>query len=474
MSLSSGHPEDPATPQQPAPAPHVPQAEASQGLSQPPLDQVPGAGQPPVAQQWPQEPAAQLAAMQPPTAAGSVPQPAWARPATQVQWVETEALEYHQLLRGVPRFRWWKPVLGLILGVLYYIALSTGFALLVFSFAAVSSGGSLDQDAMLELAIPDTQNPFSMVMTLGSIALMIPSALLAMLSVGLSPAGRLWSAALRIRWRWIWRSVVPAIVALFVINAVGIVLSIIVSSAIGESSEITESAPADFSVNAALWSVLIILLLVPLQSSAEELIFRGAFMQAIGAWRNHIWFFVLIAVAVPLIALSFYLSGGVEGLLEQGGRVLIVSALVFGAAALMKWRTGSPLIAVGLPSVAFAFAHIYEIWGMLSVASMALVAAWLTWRTGGLEAAITLHIVNNLVGFLMMTFAYGGETAQTADGGNVISLVASVLGQVLFAWWIDRDFRRVDGRRTRIDRVQRIVPSVQTPQSVQPNGSVAA
>ena len=91
---------------------------------------------------------------------------------------------------------------------------------------------------------------------------------------------------------------------------------------------------------------------------------------------------------------------------------------------------------------------------------MALVAAWLVWRTGGLEAAITLHVVNNIVGFLMMTLAFGGETKQTAEGGSAISLFASVLGQVLFAWWIDRDFKRVDGRRTRIDRVQKLVAVV--------------
>lgn len=389
----------------------------------------------------------------PDLASAPAPQPAWARPVTEVRWVETEALEYHQLLRGVPRPRWWKPLLGLILGVLYYFTLSTGFTLVVFGIAALGSSEPLTQEAMLALATPDTQRPLSMVMTLGSIALMIPSALLAMLSVGLSPAGRLWSVALRIRWRWIGRAVLPAFVALFVINAVGIGLSLLLSPA----EEQLVSEPAGFDVNAALWSVLIILLLVPLQSTAEELVFRGAFMQAIGAWRGRAWFVVLLALGIPLVAVSLYAFGGTQGLLEQGSNVLIVAAVVFGAAALMRWRTGSPIIAVALPSFVFAFAHIYEIWGMLSVASMALVAAWLVWRTGGLEAAITLHVVNNIVGFLMMAVAFGGETKQVAEGGSPVSLFANVLGQVLFAWWIDREFRRTDGRRTRIDRVQQLV-----------------
>lgn len=391
-----------------------------------------------------------------PASAAPVPQPAWARQAVEVQWEETEPLEYHQLLRGVPRPRWWKPLVGLLLGVLYYLTLSTGFTLVMFSIAAATASGPLTQQDMLVLATPDTQRPLSMVTALGSIALMIPAALLAMLSVGLSPVGRLWSVALRIRWRWIGRAILPAFVALLVINAVGIGLGLLLAP----SENQLAAEPPGFDANAALWSVLIILLLVPLQSTAEELVFRGAFMQAIGAWRNRVWFVIVLAVGLPLAALSFYLSGGFSGLLEKGSNVLIVGALVFGAATLMRWRTGSPLIAVALPSFVFAFAHIYEIWGMLSVASMALVAAWLVWRTGGLEAAITLHVVNNIVGFLMMTLAFGGETKQTAEGGSAISLFASVLGQVLFAWWIDRDFKRVDGRRTRIDRVQKLVPVV--------------
>ena len=40
-----------------------------------------------------------------PASAAPAPQPAWARQAVEVQWEETEPLEYHQLLRGVPRPR---------------------------------------------------------------------------------------------------------------------------------------------------------------------------------------------------------------------------------------------------------------------------------------------------------------------------------------------------------------------------------
>ena len=38
---------------------------------------------------------------------------------------------------------------------------------------------------------------------------------------------------------------------------------------------------------------------------------------------------------------------------------------------------------------------------------------WLTWRTGGLEAAIALHVVNNLSGFLLSLAAGSDPTAST-------------------------------------------------------------
>lgn len=382
------------------------------------------------------------------------PQPVWAAPVQEVQWRETEPLEYHQLLRGAPKFRWWKPLLGLLLGTIYYFTFSVIYSLVIAGFAGVFTDPSMSEDSFLELFLPDTQKPLSLVMALGSIALMIPAALLAMLSVGLMPAGRMWSVALRIRWRWIGRTILPAFIALLVINALGILFGMLFTTFSGSGGdELAAAPPSDFNLSAALWSILIVLLLVPLQATAEELVFRGAFMQAIGSWRNSIWFVVVLAAGVPLGALILYLSSGIAGLTEQGGRVLIVGGLIFVVAELMRRFTGSPFIAVALPSLIFALAHIYEIWGMLAVASMALITAWLAWRTGGLEAAITLHVVNNIIAFIFMAFAYGGETGQTADSGNAASLIASVIGMALFAWWVDRDFHRRDGRRTRVDLV---------------------
>jgi membrane protease YdiL (CAAX protease family) len=97
-----------------------------------------------------------------------------------------------------------------------------------------------------------------------------------------------------------------------------------------------------------------IVLLVPFQAAAEEYVFRGWLLQAIGSCT-----------------------------LEARSRIL---AKVFGTA----WP------AILLSALPFMAGHAYTDWGILDVGAFAVAAGWVTVKTGGLEAAIALHVVNNL------------------------------------------------------------------------------
>src|SRR6185369_12363243 len=91
-----------------------------------------------------------------------------------------------------------------------------------------------------------------------------------------------------------------------------------------------------------------LLVLIPLQAAAEEYAFRGWLLQALGTYARSPW----VAVAVQ--------------------------AVLFSAAH-----------GLGTP------------WGFVDLVVFGGLAGWLTVRTGGLEAAIALHVVNNLTWMLL-------------------------------------------------------------------------
>ncbi|SJN08877.1 hypothetical protein FM113_04640 [Leucobacter sp. 7(1)] len=334
---------------------------------------------------------------------GAPAQWAWAQQQPQlVQTVETEPLEYHRLLRGVQNYRWWKPLLLLLLAGVYFGILTVVVTLLLMPIMMLVDPGWAMDVTTGHAEMLDTQRPVSILISMLSIIIMIPAVLLAMLTLGMRPMGRVWSVATRIRWGLLGRLTVAAVIAVVVMNLVGILSEFAMNPTL-VSEPIVEQG-ADFDVNAALLSALFILILVPFQATAEEVVFRGLFMQVLGSWLKNPWFAILI------------------------------------------------------PSVLFALGHIYDIWGLLAVGLMGVVAAWLTWRTGGLEAAIAIHVINNLVAFGFMTAGFGGETAQTSEAGGPGGVIGEIAGLAVFIWLTLRIVRRGGHGRTRIDLVQVTVP----------------
>ncbi|WP_193615051.1 CPBP family intramembrane glutamic endopeptidase [Nocardioides lijunqiniae] len=126
------------------------------------------------------------------------------------------------------------------------------------------------------------------------------------------------------------------------------------------------------------------LLVVPLQAAAEEYVFRGLLMQTIGAWARH------------------------------------------------------PAWAIVLPVPLFAVGHDYGTLGTIDVAAFGLVAGWLTWRTGGLEAAIGLHVAVNGVLFALGSI---GLVELDATEGTTAGLICSLSLMGVYAWvvrsWAD-------------------------------------
>lgn len=322
-------------------------------------------------------------------------QPAWAwAQQYEEHWVPTEPLPFHRLLRGTPRFSWWKPLVALLLGGAIYFSLQILIGLGLGIALAAQGGDVLDQRAMERFLIPDTQNPLSLLISLTAIILMIPVVWVSMKSLGLGPFGRAWSVELRIRWGLIGRTLLLALAVVAAQNLLGFALEF---AGTGELASMTPAKGLDPS--ALLWSALLIVVLVPLQCAAEELVFRGVLMQVIGSWLRH------------------------------------------------------PAFAIVGSTLAFASMHIYDIWGLLAVGMIGLTAGWLTWRTGGLEAGISLHVVNNIAAFGFMLGGFGGSTGQEVSGAGPIALIPQAIVLAVYAWLADRSCRRAGRPRTRIDYV---------------------
>ncbi|GLY99469.1 hypothetical protein Acsp02_67220 [Actinoplanes sp. NBRC 103695] len=216
------------------------------------------------------------------------------------------------------------------------------------------------------------------------IALLLPPILLAARWIQRRPAGTLSSVTGRLRWRLLRRCLPVAAVAVVVVLAGGTALGAVTGMDAGFGD-----APVAFAAIAT--SMAVLLLVVPLQAAAEEYLTRGWLLQAVGTWFRRPW--------VPI---------GVQ-------------AVVF--AALHGW--GTP-------------------WGFADLVVFGLVAGWLTVRTGGLEAAIALHVMNNVIGAGLA--AYYGDLSMDETAADMPWQLAVVDFGVLlaYAWIVVLIVRRQD------------------------------
>ena len=300
---------------------------------------------------------------------------------------------YHRLFRTVPGYAWWRPLVAAVLfGVFAVVALivvSIVWIVLAFVTGQVTIDDVLSPgfEGQLLQSATDVSNPLSLFLLLASLAVLLPLVPLAMLCVGLRPVGLRHSVTFRLRWGWLLRCAVPALV----ITVVSTALPIVVGLATGETFEPVGVDPGTFALLAVM-----ILLLTPFQAAAEEYIFRGLIMQTIGAWVR--W--------VPL--------------------AIIVSTILF---------------TIGHTQ--------YEIWGALSVAVMGLGFAIVTWRTGGLEAAIVLHVINNVIALLLLASGVLGSTTMSSEGSGPLAPILQAVFTAGYVFWVDRLATRHGLARTR-------------------------
>ncbi|MFC9972548.1 type II CAAX prenyl endopeptidase Rce1 family protein [Spirillospora sp. NPDC127200] len=423
-------------PQQPPPHPRPygqPQGqERPPAYPQPYGQPPPGNGQPPQYPQYPQAPPYGQAPPQgqaPPYGQapyyGPPPQgyppygyPAYGPPQVKRPWsVPPEpGRPFHQLARTAAH-SWWRPLVGTL------AVLATGLGLVMVLMII----GMIIQFAVTgEASEPAEGEPMfggvvgELAFNLAGLAVFLPLVLLAAWGVQRRRPGTLSSVTGRLRWRWLLVCCLPAV--LFCVAGFG--SSLLASGFVDD--------PANEAQHWVGWSefllpAVVILLLVPFQASAEEYMFRGWILQGVGACT-------------------------LEN--SRGG---------FGRAMSRVFRTPWPGIVAG--AALFTSGHGYTGWGVLDIFAFGTIAAWITVRTGGLEAAIALHVFNNLMAFLLPA-AVGQLDLEQGDVPWQY-VVADVIPMLLYAAAVVWLARRM--------KIQTVVPDpAAVPVAAAPGGAVPA
>lgn len=292
----------------------------------------------------------------------------------------TATLDFSQLHRaGKPGL--WRPVVGTIIVIscsLVFVPLvvSTGF-IVAMTLAGWDASAAWRAISNLSRVTPIVLAYVNVVLGLGIAVVLFVTRVVH----GLAP-GWVCSVARRLRWRYLLACLVAALVTMIVVVAI----SSLLPQAAHQSG--LAAGPNAFTAE-SLKFLLVIALLTPMQAAGEEFVYRGYLTQAFGGvFGGKVG--QVLAVAGP--ALVFALAHGQQDL------PIFIDRLAFGAIA-----------------------------GVLVI------------RTGGLEAGIAMHVINNWVA-LGIGVLFGDMSAiLQPQGGDWTTIVVTAVQSSMYlalALWV--------------------------------------
>jgi membrane protease YdiL (CAAX protease family) len=253
-------------------------------------------------------------------------------------------------------YAWWKPVLGIVLVLVGMVVVAPLLLMPVLIVGVILEGGSF-WDNFQKAASLEAVGPSALLylnLALGSSILVC---WLVMRYVHRMRPRWLTSVVPKMRWKLFFIFVGLSVVAL--------VAQVVVSMLLPGDQEADLSGQVnDFTATTVLLAV-IVLVTTPLQAAGEEYVFRGYLMQAIGSLSRSKW------LALIVTATLFAMAHGVQNF------PLFFDRFMFG-----------------------------------------FIAGWLVIRTGGLEAGIAMHILNNFLAFgYALTFSDLSSTLNVSEVG---------------------------------------------------------
>ena len=269
-----------------------------------------------------------------------------------------KAYDYAKFPREFISYRWFKPLLVLLLATIFYFVMTT----ILYLIAGAWAGDVNFFDGIGE-SYDDTTvytGPGAL-LEVGSLALLLPALALAALVVRDRPFSSYSSS----RGGWNWKTFFKCMLVAVLVMALDFGFWYVVDPQVFTNGPVLFTTPG----------LILCILLVPLQSIAEEYAFRGFIVQTFGGWTK-----------LPILA-------------------IIISAVIFAAG------------------------HPYNMIGVIAIFCNGIIWGFIAWKSKGLEATSALHVVNNMLVFLM---AGAGLMASTSDV-EITSLVDSIAIDIAFA-----------------------------------------
>lgn len=282
-----------------------------------------------------------------------------------------QSYEYITFPRAFVTYAWFKPLLVALLTAVFTLMIA-GITLLIGLLWLGDPG--LMGEVMSNSSSPYFYSGPGLLVAAGGVAGMLPALALAERIV----RGRPFSSYSSSRGGWNWAAYVKSLVlAVVVFGAAAVAM------AFG-----MPDAGADGINKFTIIGAVICIVVVPVQAAAEEYIYRGLLMQAIGSWTK-----------LPALA-------------------AVLSAIIFGISHSR-----------------------YDVLGIIAVGIQGLGLAFLAWYSRGLEASSAAHAANNLSVFIfsglgLVSGGSGGiETVLIQSGVMLLYCACIVLLDRKFNWF---------------------------------------
>ena len=303
-------------------------------------------------------------------------------------WHPHSRPEPYQLVLRNPAYRPWRPLIGILAAVAGAILVAPLLAAPILLVPALAQGLPVSH-YVEQLADLSEITPVVLGYVNVSLALLIPLTwLLVRYLHSMRPR---WLASVQPGLRW--RLLAGCTGVALLVALLQLVLAWTLLPAVPTAS-VAAGGGSVMPVSERVVALTVVLLTTPLQAAGEEYLFRGYLSQALGALLR------APSVAIILSSLAFAAAHGAQDL------PLFVDRLGFG-----------------------------------------LIAGWLTWRTGGLEAGIAMHAVNNVLA-LGVAISAGALSEAVLVTEATWTVTGLDLGQLLVYAWIVSWLCRRQGLRT--------------------------